>query len=105
MPKSNSDNRSKWKQLIQEQEKSGLSVPKFCLEKNLKNHQFTYYKSILFPQKIKKSSFTELTPKVETAILEEFRIVIYYNDLSIVFEGHHDLQKVSFFCQLLDQSK
>lgn len=105
MPQSNSENRLKWKQFIQQQEKSGLSVPKFCIANDLKAHQFIYYKSILFPPKSKKSSFTELKPKVEEQSLEESRIVIYYNDLSVVFEGEHDLQKVSALCHMLDQRK
>lgn len=102
MPVQDSENRAHWKQLIQQQIKSGLPASKFCLDNNLKTHQFSYFKSVLFPAKVKKT--TAFVNVVETKPLEEIepaRIVLYFKELSISFEGNHDPQAITDLCVLL----
>lgn len=103
MPKSIPQNRERWKQLILEQAASGLSRTEFCLQNNLKAHQFHYYKSIF--TKTKKSSFTEIKVKSEKAPAKEPQITIRYNELTITFEGKSDLEDISTFCHFLGSSK
>lgn len=103
MAKASSDNRQHWKLLIQEQEISGLSVPKFCTQKGLKAHQLNYYKAII--SRPKKSIFTELKPKSEPSVGQESRVTIQYNDLFVIFEGGCDLQQIATLCNLLDPAR
>lgn len=78
MPIKDSDNRSHWKQLILHQIKSGLPASKFCLDNNLKIHQFSYYKSILFPSKSKNTSaFVKVLETKQLEEIEPARIVLY----------------------------
>lgn len=105
MSQLNSENRDQWKKIIQEQQNSGLTTTAFCLEKNIKPHQFTYFKSVIFPRKSKslqKSPFSEVREKLTPVPPVESRIVLYYKDLSISFEGHQDLKTISNLCFLLD---
>ncbi len=106
MPIKDSDNRSHWKQIILQQIKSGLPASKFCLDNNLKTHQFSYYKSILFPSKSKKTS--AFVKVLETKPLEEIepaRLVLYFKELSLSFEGNHDPQAITDLCILLSAQK
>ncbi len=103
MPKASSANRQHWKLLIQEQESSGLSVPKFCAQQGLKAHQLNYYKAI-FSQP-KKSAFSELEPNADLSLTQESRVTIQYNDLFVIFEGGYDLQQVATLCNLLDSAR
>ena len=103
MPKSIPQNRERWKQLIQKQSTSGLSRAEFCLQNNLKAHQFHYYKSIF--TKAKKSSFTEVKVKNEPNPVKDSQIIIHYNGVTITFEGKSDLEDISTLCHLLGSSK
>ena len=102
MPVQDSDNRAHWKQLILQQIKSGLPASKFCSDNNLKTHQFSYYKSVLFPPKQRKTSgFVKVLETKPLEDIEPARIVLYFKDLSLSFEGSHDLQAISDLCVLL----
>ncbi len=97
-----SENRSHWKQLIQQQIKSGLPASKFCLDNNLKTHQFSYYKSVLFPSKPKKPpTFVKVLETKPLEEVEPVRIVLYFKGLSLSFEGNHDPQAITDLCVLL----
>ncbi len=102
MPIQNNENRSHWKQLIQQQIKSSQTASKFCIDNNLKIHQFSYYKSVLFPSKPKKTpAFVKV---LETKLIEEVepaRIVLYFKELSLSFEGNHDPRAITDLCVLL----
>ena|ERR1700728_1464011 len=54
------DKQLEWKNLIEKQGQSGLSVEKWCLQNQLSPHVFHYWKKKLFPKRLQKSSFTEL---------------------------------------------
>jgi hypothetical protein len=43
----NHDQYVKWEELIEEQEKSGLSQIEFCKQRNLKASQFGYYRGVI----------------------------------------------------------
>jgi len=102
MPVQDSENHARWKQLIQQQIKSVLPVSKFCLDNNLKTHQFSYYKSVLFPSKPKKTrAFIKVLETKPFEEIEPARIVLYFKELSLSFEGNHDLQVITDLCVLL----
>jgi hypothetical protein len=57
------DKQLEWKNLIEQQRQSGLSVDKWCLQNQIKPHTFQYWKDKLFPRQLQKSSFAELNMK------------------------------------------
>ena len=57
-----------WKNLIEQQRQSSLSVEKWCLQNQIRPHTFRYWKEKLFPKQLQKSSFTELNMKRADAI-------------------------------------
>lgn len=44
------ERHAKWKVLVEEQEKSGLSQINFCKQKNVSSAQLGYYRSLLKPK-------------------------------------------------------
>lgn len=106
MAKKNSVIRHHWKQLIEQQIESGQTASNFCLINNLKKNQFSYYKSALFQAKPKKT--TAFAKVLETEIPEEAesnRIVLYFKDLSLCFEGSPNPQIIASLCVLLSSQK
>ncbi len=64
MPKSLPENKKlKWKNLIEEQRQSGLSIKKWCQQQNLVPNTFHYWKSRLLSRELQASSFVELKVK------------------------------------------
>ena len=57
-----------WKNLIEQQRQSGLSIEKWCLQNQIRPHIFHYWKDKLFSKLLEKSSFTELNMKRSDAI-------------------------------------
>lgn len=58
------DPTSKWRSLLEEQEKSGQAVAKFCHENNLERHRFYYWRRKIFGIKPRaKSHFIEIPPE------------------------------------------
>ena len=55
--------RLKWKKLIEEQSKSGLSIEKWCLQNQVALHTFRYWRKRLSLKPLERSSFQELSPK------------------------------------------
>ena len=69
MPKpSSEDKKLEWENLIEEQRQSGLSIDKWCQQRNLIPHTFHYWKNKLFPKQLQKSNFTELSMRRPDAI-------------------------------------
>ena len=69
MPSSSSEaKRLEWNTLIEQQRQSGLSIEKWCLQKQIRPHTFHYWKDKLSPKQLEKSSFTELNMKRPDAI-------------------------------------
>ena len=69
MPKPSSEEKKlEWKNLIEQQGQSGLSINKWCQQRNRIPHTFHYWKNKLFPKQLQKSSFTELNMKRPDAI-------------------------------------
>jgi hypothetical protein len=62
------DQQLQWKNLIEQQRASGLSVEKWCLQSQIKPHTFRYWKDKIFPKQLEKSSFTELHMRRPDAI-------------------------------------
>jgi hypothetical protein len=52
-----------WKNLIEQQRQSGLSIEKWCLQNQIRPYNFHYWKEKLFPKQLQKSSFAELNMK------------------------------------------
>lgn len=62
------DKRLEWRNLIEQQRQSGLSIEKWCLQNQIRPHAFHYWKDKLFPRQLQKSNFTELNMKRFDAI-------------------------------------
>lgn len=57
-----------WKNLIDQQGQSGLSVKKWCHQNQIRPTTFLYWKEKLYSKQLLKSSFTELNIKRPDAI-------------------------------------
>ena len=69
MPSPASENKQlEWKNLIEQQRQSDLSIEKWCQQNQIQSHTFHYWKDKLFPRQLQKSSFTELNMKRPDAI-------------------------------------
>ena len=62
------EKKLEWKNLIEQQRQSGLSVDKWCQQFQIRPSTFQYWKDKLFPKHLQKSSFTELNLKRPDAI-------------------------------------
>jgi predicted methyltransferase len=87
-----------WKEKIFQQQNSGLSIERWCKEKQVTVCQFHYWKSKLFPKQINASSFTELVDTKNVGITIEcdglrihldpnFDTVTLKRCLSVIKEG------------------
>lgn len=92
-----------WKQIILDYHSSGLSMKNFCRVNALRYHQFYHYKRKLSGKKNQKSSFVKVKVASPAPVKEEPRVVIYYNDLSLVLEGEQDLDLIAKLCHKLGQ--
>ena len=69
MPKPvSSEKQLEWKEQVEKQQASGLSIEKWCLKNQIRPHTFHYWKDKLFPKQLQKSSFAELNMKRPDAI-------------------------------------
>lgn len=68
MSKSSEAKKLEWKNFIEQQRQSGLSIEKWCLQHQIQPHTFHYWKEKLFPKLLQKSSFTELNMKRPEAV-------------------------------------
>ena len=57
-----------WKNLIERQRQSGLSIQKWCSQNQIPPYVFHYWKDKLFPKPLQKASFTELSVKRHNTI-------------------------------------
>lgn len=74
MPKPISeDKKIEWKNLIEQQRQSGLSIDKWCRQSQIEPHTFHYWKNKLYPKSLQKTSFTELNLKQANTILFQAR--------------------------------
>ena len=62
------EKKLEWKNLIEQQRQSGLSVDKWCRQFQIRPSTFQYWKDKLFPKQLQKSSFAELNIKRPDAI-------------------------------------
>jgi hypothetical protein len=58
-----------WKNLIEQQRQSGLSVDKWCLQNQIRPHTFHYWKD----KQLQKSNFSELNMKRPNEIFLQAR--------------------------------
>ncbi len=65
----------KWRDLIDEQEVSGLTQGEFCKERNVSSAQLSYYRGILKPKKIQAGTFSPVTIKQPSSI-KDIRITL-----------------------------
>lgn len=64
MPKpASEDKKLEWKNLIEQQSHSNLSVEKWCKQNQISSHTFRYWKDKLLSKPLQKNSFTELNIK------------------------------------------
>lgn len=75
------DRYTKWRTLIDEQEKSGLSQSEFCRQHNIVFSQFCYYRGILKANDHSRSKKPELFSPVqfkksETKLSDEIKIIL-----------------------------
>ena len=69
MPSPVSDEKKlEWKNLIEQQRQSGVSVEKWCSQNQIRPHTFRYWKGKLFFKPLQKTSFAELNMKRPDAI-------------------------------------
>lgn len=70
MPKPSSEEKKlEWKNLIEQQRQSDLSIEKWCRQHQIQAHTFHYWKDKLLPKMpLQKSSFAELNIKRPDAI-------------------------------------
>lgn len=65
------DRHEKWKILIEEQEKSGLSQANFCKQKNISSAQFGYYRALQKPKQSEKLLGSFATVKINQSSCEK----------------------------------
>lgn len=59
------DKQLEWKNLIEQQRQSGLSVDKWCLQNQIRPSTFQYWKDKLFPKRLQKSpDFRDFDPEI-----------------------------------------
>jgi hypothetical protein len=64
MPRPASEEKKlEWKNLIEQQDRSGLSIEKWCLQNQIRRSTFLYWKEKLFIKPLQKTSFSELNRK------------------------------------------
>jgi hypothetical protein len=78
----NEEQRNAWRIKIHSQQKSGLSIQRWCQDHNIASHLFHYWKRVLFSQP-KPSRFAELT-STETCTVN-----IEYKNIRIRLEADH----------------
>jgi hypothetical protein len=62
------EKRLEWKNLIEQQRQSSLSINKWCQQNQISQTTFHYWKDKFFPRQLQKESFTELNIKRADAI-------------------------------------
>ena len=83
------EQRNLWKEKIQSQKKSGLSIQRWCQENNTALHLFHYWNKQLFPKVFEKSSFAELIDQKGCSIdieYQEIRIHLEAATLRQIFQ-------------------
>lgn len=79
MPKSFSiQKRREWTERLRLQHLSKLTVKQWCQENNLSTSVFYYWKGLLQPTLLKRSSFTELPSENKSAIILEYHTLRIY---------------------------
>lgn len=63
----------KWKNCIEQQCQSGLSIAKWCHQNQIRPHAFYYWKDKLFPKSLNRTNFTELSAKKDCALTIEYQ--------------------------------
>jgi hypothetical protein len=89
--------RERWKEKIQQQIASGLSIRRWCLNNQEDTHHFYYWKGRLFPSTLKRSSFKELPEKKSADLLLE------YGKLRIHLDRDFDTATVKRLLTLLQE--
>jgi len=68
------EKRTEWEEKFRQQRESGLSIDRWCRDKQIPPHAFYYWKERLFPKSlITHLSFTELANAKTTGITIEYR--------------------------------
>jgi len=94
-----------WQQLVDEQEKSGLSQVVFCQQKQLVLSQFCYYRSIFKAKKIIPSNHSELFKSIQfkptlDSVTTDFKIVLP-NGLHCFFPANAAAQQIKNVLEVL----
>lgn len=67
------EQRHIWKEKIQSQKESGLSIQRWCQENQIAPHLFHYWNKQLFKKEFERNSFAELTDQKGCTIDIEYR--------------------------------
>jgi hypothetical protein len=79
------EQKQRWKDRINEQRKSSLSISLWCQQNKIPIHHFHYWQSKLFPKTIGHSTFTEIADKSKAT-----EIVLEYQGFNIHLNQHFD---------------
>lgn len=70
--------RQEWAERIRLQSESGISITQWCLNHNLSTSVFYYWKGLLCPLFLERSSFTEIPIENKGSITLEYRSLRIY---------------------------
>jgi hypothetical protein len=77
--------KQQWKDRINEQRSSSLSISLWCRQNEILVHNFFYWQSKLFPKTIDHSTFTEISEESKAT-----EIIIEYKGFNIHLNQHFD---------------
>jgi len=92
------EKKLEWKNLIELQRQSGLSIKKWCRQNQIVPHAFHYWKDKLFPRQLLKSSFSELNMKRPNTISLQARGL--YVRMGSDCDSHLRKQLLDLFAEL-----
>ena len=75
-----SENILKWKERIQQQKDSGLSIKNWCEQNQLPRQSYFYWRKKISTQLLNRASFTELTDIDTSGIFIEYRSIRIHLD-------------------------
>lgn len=100
MPKSFSEDlKQKWKESIQQQRNSGLSISAWCRQNKILPHNFHYWQRKLFSKPpLKRLDFSEVIPSPEPS---NSGVILEYRDFHIHLSPSFDATTLSHCLEVL----
>ena len=90
----NKESYSSWKQRIQEQKISGMTIPEWCEKNQLSLHAYYYWRKVIRnhkddPTVSPKTAFVEIQQIAPTPVLP-CSVILTWNDISIHISSKHE---------------